>query len=99
MEGILTFVSPVPESSSSGSSESTGTSSASSSTDYPIEITIDESYVVADEIPVFVNYPVIQTGVDFEITPPMIAGAALIGAGGIGSMVMLLKRKKKHGKA
>ena len=41
MEGILTFVSPVPESSSSGSSESTGTSSASSSTDYPIEITID----------------------------------------------------------
>ena len=67
--------------------------------DDPIEITIDDSYVVADEIPVFVNYPVIQTGVDFEITPPMMAGAALIGAGGIGSVVMLLKRKKKHGKA
>ena len=67
--------------------------------DDPIEITIDDSYVVADEIPVFVNYPVIQTGVDFEITPPMIAGAALIGAGGIGSVIMLLKRKKKHGKA
>ena len=67
--------------------------------DDPIEITIDDSYVVADKIPVFVNYPVIQTGVDFEITPPMIAGAALIGAGGIGSMVMLLKRKKKHEKA
>ena len=67
--------------------------------DDPIEITIDDSYVVVDEIPVFVNYPVIQTGVDFEITPPMIAGAALIGAGGIGSVIMLLKRKKKHGKA
>ena len=67
--------------------------------DDPIEITIDDSYFVADEIPVFVNYPVIQTGVDFEITPPMIAGAALIGAGGIGSVIMLLKRKKKHGKA
>ena len=67
--------------------------------DDPIEITIDDSYVVADEIPVFVNYPVIQTGVDFEITPPMMAGAALIGTGGIGSVVMLLKRKKKHGKA
>ena len=67
--------------------------------DDPIEITIDDSYVFADEIPVFVNYPVIQTGVDFEITPPMIAGAALIGTGGIGSVIMLLKRKKKHGKA
>ncbi len=43
MEGILTFVSPVPESSSSGtanSSGSSGTSSSSSSTEYPIEITI-----------------------------------------------------------
>ncbi len=67
--------------------------------DDPIEITIDDSYVVADEIPVFVNYPVIQTGVDFEITLPMIAGAALIGAGGIGSVIMRLMRKKKHGKA
>ena len=43
-----------------------------------IEIVIDENYVVADELPVFVNYPEIQTGVDFEITPVMYAGAGLI---------------------
>ncbi|MBR2185928.1 MAG: efflux RND transporter periplasmic adaptor subunit [Lachnospiraceae bacterium] len=43
MEGILTFVSPVPESSSSSASGTTGasgSSSSSSSTDYPIEISI-----------------------------------------------------------
>lgn len=50
LEGTVTFVSPVPESSSSSSTSSTtsttgssgsgGTSSSSSSTDYPIEITL-----------------------------------------------------------
>ncbi len=43
MEGVLTFVSPVPQSSSSGTSDSSGSgssSSSSSSTEYPIEITI-----------------------------------------------------------
>ncbi|MBO6148605.1 MAG: HlyD family efflux transporter periplasmic adaptor subunit, partial [Lachnospiraceae bacterium] len=44
MTGTLTFVSPVPEgSSSTGSTGSSGSSgSGSSSTDYPIEISIDE---------------------------------------------------------
>ncbi len=44
MEGILSFVSPVPEGSSSDSSQSSstgiGSSSSSSSTNYPIEISI-----------------------------------------------------------
>ena len=43
MEGVLTFVSPVPQSSSSGTSDSSGSGSSgssSSSTEYPIEITI-----------------------------------------------------------
>ncbi len=42
MEGVLTFVSPVPgsSSSSSGSSQTEGSSSSAGSTEYPIEITI-----------------------------------------------------------
>ena len=43
-----------------------------------VEIVIDENYVVANELPVFVNYPEIQTGVDFEITPVMYAGGAVM---------------------
>ena len=58
-----------------------------------IEIVIDENYVVADELPVFVNYPEIQTGVDFEITPVMYAGAGII----LLAIILLVigSRKKK----
>ncbi len=41
MEGMLTFVSPVPESSSTSGSSETAASSSSGSTSYPIEISIN----------------------------------------------------------
>ena len=58
-----------------------------------IEVVIDENYVMADELPVFVNYPEIQTGVDFEITPVMYAGAGII----LLAVIMLVvgSRKKR----
>ena len=58
-----------------------------------IQIVIDENYVVADELPVFVNYPEIQTGVDFEVTPVMYAGAGII----LLAIILLVigSRKKK----
>lgn len=62
-----------------------------------IEIVIDENYVVADELPVFVNYPEIQTGVDFEITPDMYAGGAVMLIGLI-AMIVTGIRSRKHRK-
>ena len=58
-----------------------------------IEIVIDENYVVADELPVFVNYPEIQTGVGFEVTPVMYVGAGII----LLAIILLVigRRKKK----
>lgn len=60
-----------------------------------IEIVIDENYVVANELPVFVNYPEIQTGVDFEITPVMYAGSAVMLIGLI-AMIWAGIRSQKH---
>lgn len=60
-----------------------------------IEIVIDENYVVTDELPVFVNYPEIQTGVDFEITPVMYAGYAVMLIGLI-AMIATGIRSRKH---
>jgi uncharacterized surface anchored protein len=61
----------------------------------PIEVVIDEHYIVPDEMYVLVNYPDIQTGVDFEITPWMYAGGAAMLAGLILLLAVLFRRRKK----
>ena len=63
-----------------------------------IEIVIDENYVVANELPVFVNYPEIQTGVDFEITPVMYAGGAVMLIGLIAMIATGIKSRKSRKK-
>ncbi|MBR0392953.1 MAG: hypothetical protein IJK38_11595, partial [Oscillospiraceae bacterium] len=63
-----------------------------------IEIVIDENYVVADELPVFVNYPDIQTGVDFEITPVMYAGGGIMLIGMIALIVSVIQNRKSRKK-
>ena len=63
-----------------------------------IEIVIDENYVVADELPVFVNYPDIQTGVDFEITPVMYAGGAIMLIGIIALIASVVQNRKSRKK-
>ena len=60
-----------------------------------IEVVIDEHYIVADEMYVLVNYPDIQTGVDFEITPWMYVGGAAMLAGLILLLAVLFRRLKK----
>ena len=60
-----------------------------------IELVIDEHYIVPDEMYVLVNYPDIQTGVDFEITPWMYAGGAAMLAGLILLLAVLFRRLKK----
>ena len=62
----------------------------------PIEVVIDEHYIVPDEIFVLVNYPDIQTGVDFEITPWMYAGGAAMLAGLILLLDVILRGKSKR---
>ena len=63
-----------------------------------IEIVIDENYVVAVELPVFVNYPDIQTGVDFEITPVMYAGGAVMLIGIIALIASVIQNRKSRKK-
>ena len=60
-----------------------------------IEVVIDEHYIVPDEMYVLVNYPDIQTGVDFEITPWMYAGGAAMLTGLILLLAVLFRRQKK----
>ena len=57
-----------------------------------IELVIDEHYIIPDEMYVMVNYPDIQTGVDQEITPMMYAGGAVLLAGLILLIFILLKK-------
>ena len=63
-----------------------------------IEIVIDDNYVVADELPVFVNYPEIQTGVDFEITPVMYVGGAVMLIGIIALIASVIQNRKRRKK-
>ena len=60
-----------------------------------IEVVIDEHYIVPDEMFVLVNYPDIQTGVDFEITPWMYVGGAAVLAGLILLTVILIRKGKE----
>ena len=60
-----------------------------------MEVVINEHYIVPDEMYVLVNYPDIQTGVDFEITPWMYAGGAAVLAGLILLLAVLFRRLRK----
>ncbi len=60
-----------------------------------IEVVIDEHYIVPDAMYVLVNYPDIQTGVDFEITPLMYAGGAAMLAALV-ILLFVLFRKLRH---
>ena len=61
-----------------------------------IEVVIDEHYTVPEEMYVLVNYPNIQTGVDFEITPIMwVGGFALLG-GVLLLIAYILGHRKSH---
>ena len=72
-------------------------------TEETLTFTIDESYVVPEEMPCLVNEkedekPDIQTGVDIELTPMMMEGAALLLLAGIiliGRRLADRKRRKK----
>lgn len=59
-----------------------------------VKFTLDEHYVVPDQMKRWVNYTVIQTGVNLAITATMWVGMSLIVLGG----VVFLLRKKRGGK-
>lgn len=58
-----------------------------------IKVVIDEKYIVPDEMFRFVNYPNIQTGAGFEMTPLMWSGI-ILALCALLSMVAILKLKK-----
>ena len=60
-----------------------------------MEVVIDEHYIIPDEMFVLVNYPDIQTGVDFEITPWMYVGGAAMLTGLILLTAILVRKEKK----
>ena len=59
-----------------------------------VKLTLDEHYVVPDQMKHWVNYTVIQTGVNLAITATMWVGMSLIVLGG----AVFLLRKKREGK-
>jgi len=64
-------------------------------TDETIEVVIDENYAVPEELFRMVNYPGIQTGVDFTMTPVMWAGVALVLTAVVLAAVYGAKNKKR----
>lgn len=58
-----------------------------------IEVVIDEHYVVPEEMFTLVNYPNIQTGVDFVITPVMWMGGLAVLAGILFLISYILRRR------
>ena len=63
-----------------------------------LRFTIDESYVVPDEMPRFINYKeggVIQTGFEMTMTPMMWAGAAMALAGVLLAARYIMRGKKR----
>jgi uncharacterized surface anchored protein len=64
-------------------------------TDETIEVVIDENYAVPEEMFRMVNYPGIQTGVDFTMTPVMWAGVALVLTAVVLAAVYGAKNKKR----
>ena len=64
-------------------------------TDEAITFTIDESYVPPQKLARITNTPVIQTGVDFPITPTMIVGLLMMAASVLLGLTRLLRKKHR----
>lgn len=64
-------------------------------TDEAITFTIDESYVPPQKLVRITNTPVIQTGVDFPITPTMVVGLLMMAASVLLGLMRLLKKKHR----
>jgi len=64
-------------------------------TDETIQVVIDEHYVVPDEMFQLINYPGIQTGVDFTMTPVMWGGVAMVLAAVALAAAYGVKNKKR----
>ena len=64
-------------------------------TDEEITFTIDESYIPPQKLARITNTPVIQTGVDFPITPTMIVGLLMMAASVLLGLMRLLKKKHR----
>ena len=59
-----------------------------------LTFTLDESYIVPETLPKLVNEPVIQTGVDFEMTPGLWISIGLI-LTGVAMEIMARRHKRK----
>jgi len=59
-----------------------------------LTFTLDENYIVPETLPKLVNEPVIQTGVDFEMTPGLWISVGLIFAG-VAMEIMARRHKRK----
>ena len=64
-------------------------------TDEAITFTIDESYIPPQKLVRITNTPVIQTGVDFPITPTMVFGLLMMAASVLLGLMRLLKKKHR----
>lgn len=64
-------------------------------TDEEVTFTIDESYIPPQKLARITNTPVIQTGVDFPITPTMIVGLLMMAASVLLGLMRLLKKKHR----
>ena len=64
-------------------------------TDEEITFTIDESYVPPQKLARITNTPVIQTGVDFPITPMMVVGLLMMAASVLLGLMRLFKKKHR----
>ena len=60
-----------------------------------LTFTLDENYAVPETLPKLVNEPVIQTGVDFEMTPGLWISVGLIFAGLVLEVVTRWHKRKK----
>jgi uncharacterized surface anchored protein len=64
-------------------------------TDETIQVVIDENYIVPEEMFRLINYPGIQTGFEFTMTPVMWAGVALVLAAAVLVAVHGIKIEKR----
>ena len=64
-------------------------------TDEEITFTIDESYIPPQKLARITNTPVIQTGVDFPVTPTMVFGLLMMAASVLLGLMRLLKKKHR----
>lgn len=58
-----------------------------------IKVEINEKYIVPEEMYRLINYPNVQTGVEFQMTPLMWVGAACVLAAAGLAVVYSLKKK------